>query len=420
MSSATHLPTALNARRLLWLRAIAIPGPAVCMLLAGQIYGLDIPLAPLILIIAVLAVINLGTFRRLKGSRPFSEVEFFVQMLIDVAALTGILYFTGGASNPFAFLFLLPLTITATVLPRLHTWLMAVITVSCYTLLMVVRRPVMEFIGGQGESIFDLHIIGMWLGFVLIAALIAHYVVGMGETLRERDRSLADAREQALRDERVLALATLATGAAHELSTPLATMAVVVDELAEESRHDGNQDLLQKLDTLSRQIDRCKDALSVMSTSSGAMRADSARRAYLRDFLEDIVGQVKNLRPGADIAVDLDDAAPGPVLIVERRLTQALINILHNALDASPDDVVVNAHWDAEKASIRILDRGNGLAGSAIRSDQLGRSSKKHGLGVGLFISQVAIDQLGGEIRFADREEGGTEAVVELPIADSA
>jgi len=389
------------------------------MLLAGQIYDLGIQPAPLIFIIVALAIINIGTFRRLKGSRPFTEAEFFIQMLVDVAALTGILYFTGGASNPFAFFFLLPLTITATVLPRKHTWSMAVISVFCYTLLMVVRRPVVEFVAGQGESIFDLHIIGMWLGFVLIAGLIAHYVVGMGETLRERDRSLSEAREQALNDERVLALATLATGAAHELSTPLATMAIVVDDLSRELQQDGDQDLRQQLDTLGTQIERCKEALSIMSTSSGAIRADSAKREHLGDFLQETVDELYRLRPGAEIAIKLDGPAPGPALIVERRLSQALINILHNALDASPDDVTVYANWDKERANIRIMDRGDGLGANAIRAEKLGNSSKKDGLGVGLFISQAAIDQLGGQIKFRDRSEGGTEAIIELPITES-
>jgi two-component system sensor histidine kinase RegB len=101
-------------------------------------------------------------------------------------------------------------------------------------------------------------------------------------------------------------------------------------------------------------------------------------------------------------------------------LNQALINILHNALDASPDDVVVNAFWGDGLANIKILDRGDGLSATSIQPEQLGNSSKKDGLGVGLFISQVAIDQLGGQIRFNNRSEGGTEAVIQLPIADSA
>jgi two-component system sensor histidine kinase RegB len=419
MKSASHLPTTLNVRRLLWLRTIAIPGPAVCMLLVGQIYDLGIQPVPLILIITVLAAINIGTFRRLKDARPFTEGEFFIQMLIDVAALTGILYFTGGASNPFAFFFLLPLMITATVLPRAHTWVLAIIAVGCYTLLMVVRRPVVEFIAGQGESIFDLHVIGMWLGFVLIAALIAHYVVGMGETLRERDRSLAEAREQALNDERVLALATLATGAAHELSTPLATMAVIVDDLASDLQQDDSQEFGERIDTLSAQIKRCKEALSIMSTSSGAIRADSAKRTYLGDFMQEVVDELCAIRPGAQIPIKLNGPTPGPVLIVERRLSQAFINILHNALDASPADVTVSATWDENHAQIRILDRGEGLDVKAAQEEKLGSTSKPDGLGVGLFISQAAIDQLGGEIRFRDRSEGGTEAIIELPISET-
>ena len=156
-----------------------------------------------------------------------------------------------------------------------------------------------------------------------------------------------------------------------------------------------------------------------MSTSSGVMRADSAKRAYLSNFLQDIVDELATLRPGAVIKVEIDGTAPGPVLIVERRLSQALINILHNALDASPDDVTVRATWDKEHANIRILDRGDGLGVNAVRAEKLGNSSKKDGLGVGLFISQAAIDQLGGQISFQDRSEGGTEAIIELPISET-
>jgi two-component system sensor histidine kinase RegB len=196
-------------------------------------------------------------------------------------------------------------------------------------------------------------------------------------------------------------------------------MAIVVDDLARDLQQNSNQDISPQLDTLSAQIERCKDALSIMSTSSGAMRADSAKRANLGDFLQDIVDEVVRLRPGAAIVIELDGPTPGPVLIVERRLSQALINILHNALDASPDDVSVSATWDKEHVNIRILDRGDGLGANAIRAEKLGNSSKKDGLGVGLFISQAAIDQLGGVITFQDRSEGGTEAIIELPISDS-
>ena len=135
------------------------------------------------------------------------------------------------------------------------------------------------------SSSFAVHVIGMWLGFVLSAGLIAHFVVSMGETVREQERSLRDARERALRDERVVAVATLAAGAAHELSTPLATMAVVTAELAEEYPREQYPKLHESLDLLRGQIRKCKESLSVISASAGAGRADAARPMPVDSFV---------------------------------------------------------------------------------------------------------------------------------------
>jgi two-component system sensor histidine kinase RegB len=418
-----RLPTAINVKRLMWLRVIAIPGPAVCLLLVSQFYDLNVPFMPLALIICALVGVNVWTRHRLRSSKPFSSNEFFLQMLIDVAALTGILFFSGGASNPFAFFFLLPLTITATVLPRRYTWSIAIIAASCYTLLLFVRRPLMPLpaVHGAGagpapdESIFDLHITGMWIGFVLIAGLIAHFVAIMGETLRDRDRKLAEAREQALKDDRVLSMATLAAGAAHEISTPLATMSVLVEELNHDLDGAPDPRTARRLQMLQAQIARCKDALSVMSTSSGLLRAETAERAYLLDFLNDTVNQIRSLRPEARISLRLEGPEPGPELVVERRLAQALINIAQNAVDESPQDVEIVGSWDAGTVSIKVLDRGPGIDTDPARADRIGLSSKEGGLGVGLFISQAAVEQLGGRISFGERPDGGTEVSVELP-----
>lgn len=412
---AIRLPTTVNARRLLWLRSIAIPGPALCMLLASRIYGLTIPAMPLILIVVALVAINVWTWRRLQDPRPFTVAEFFAQMLVDVAALTGILYVSGGAANPFAFFFLLPLTITATVLPRRYTWFMAAITACCYTFLMIFRLPVPEFTGG-GQTLFGLHVAGMWLGFVLIAGLIAHYVAGMAETLREQDLRLAKAREQALNDERVLALGTLAAGAAHELGTPLATMSVIVEELENDLVEAEVPNLNKPLGILRGQIGRCKEALSVMSVSSGVARAETATTIPLGDFLHDIASRVRDLRPGAAISEHLDGPGPEPVLIAERRLTQAVINIVHNAVDASPDNVEIVGHWNDAGIHIDINDRGQGLDPALLQPGRVSDDAgKTDGMGVGLFISRAAIGQLGGTIEFRDRPQGGTTASVLLP-----
>mgnify|MGYP000444035616 CR=1 FL=1 len=115
-------------------------------------------------------------------------------MLLDVAGITGVFYFTGGATNPFVWFYLLPLMIAATILPRIHTWIMAAVTVICYTSLFLIDAPVeSEHAHHDHASGFQMHVFGMWLGFVMSAGFVAVIIVGMAHTLRQRDRRLAEA-----------------------------------------------------------------------------------------------------------------------------------------------------------------------------------------------------------------------------------
>jgi two-component system sensor histidine kinase RegB len=421
MDPAAHLqtsPSLLNLRRLVWLRSFAIPGAAITLLLAGRFYNMPIEVAPLVTIVLVLALFNFWTFRTLQTASSIPDGQFFIQMLIDVVALTGILYYSGGSSNPFAYLFLLPLAISATVLPRRYTWPMAVITAVAYSFLLIDHKPLPPFDHPGDSPGFAVHVIGMWLGFVLSTVLIAQFVVSMGETLRQQERSLGEARERALRDERVVAVATLAAGAAHELSTPLATMAVLTAELAEEYPREQYPQLHANLEILRGQVRKCKDSLSVISAAGGVGRADAARPQRVDSFVRHAVGEVRRLRPGSHITVHVDGARPAPEIIVERTLTQALLNVLHNAVDASPADVRVNCAWDGERVRIDVQDHGPGISLKSLQPGlEPGRSTKEAGLGLGLFLTHTALSHLGGDIRFADAPGGGARVTVDLPLA---
>jgi two-component system sensor histidine kinase RegB len=413
-----HHSSPLNLRRLVWLRSIATPGAAVVMLLASRFYDLPIPVAPLVTIICVLAVLNFLTFRRLQTAGAIPHGEFFLQMLIDVVALTGILYYSGGATNPFAYLFLLPLAISATVLPRRYTWPMAAITAICYSFLLIYRVPLPPFDHPGGGPPFVVHVVGMWIGFVLSVVLIAQFVVSMGETLREQERSLGEARERALRDERVVAVATLAAGAAHELSTPLATLAVVTAELAEEYPREQYPKLHENLELMRGQVRKCKASLSVISAAAGAGRADTARPQPVDAFVRHAVAEVRRLRSGVGITVHVDGERPAPQIIVERTLTQALLNVLHNAVDVSPGDVRVTCAWDGERVTIEVQDHGPGISLKSLRAgDAPRKSTKDSGLGLGLFLTHTALSHLGGDISFADAPGGGARVTVHLPLA---
>src|ERR1051325_4745874 len=233
MPIAAPTPAAVNLQRLVVLRTIALAGQALAVWAAVTWLQVALPLEPVIAILAAATIVNFFTWRRLRLVWPVRDLELFVHLTFDAVALTAVLYFAGGPTNPFVSLYLLPLTLTAAALSWRYTWSMAALTLTCYSLLLVSYVPLYHRHPGAALHELDdfkMHVFGMWLGFILSAGLIAYFAVRMRETLRERDRLRAQVREQELRHERVLALGTLAAGAAHELGTPLSTIAVLRSE----------------------------------------------------------------------------------------------------------------------------------------------------------------------------------------------
>ena len=403
-------------RRLFLLRNITILGAGTGIAVANTSYGLNLPQQPLIITLALLALLNLLTWLRLKTDLAISDTEVFIQMLLDIAAITSLFYYTGGATNPFIWFYLLPLIIAATILPRGYTWTMAALTVACYSGLFFFNVP-LPHDGMHHDGGFQMHVFGMWLGFVMSAGFVAVIIVGMAQNLRERDRRLAEAREQALQNERLVALGTLATGAAHELGTPLGTMAILTAELEQEYIDDGHSGLHRKLGILRSQIDRCKEALSVLSASAGAGRAESGHRMPVDAYLDEVIHEWQTQRPEAALTSDLSTATISGDIIAERTLSQALINVLNNAADASPDDVSITGSSTQALLTLEVSDRGTGL--SAEVQEQLGKapvSTKQEGLGVGLYLAHATIERLGGSLEIADREQGGTVVQITLPL----
>jgi two-component system sensor histidine kinase RegB len=380
------------------------------------IFRVSLPLRPLLVIVALLVALNVYTLVRLRTGRLFSDAELFVQMLLDVVGLTGIFFHTGGASNPFIWFYLLPLMIAATILPRRYTWIMAGITVLCYSALFFIDTPINSE-HARHDSGFQTHVLGMWLGFVMSAGFVAVIIVGMAHSLRERDRRLAEAREQALQNERLVALGTLAAGTAHELGTPLGTMAILAAELANEYAGSESTDLKKKLDILNQQIGRCKEALSTLSDAAGADRAESGHPMPAAAYLREVIAEWQTQRPDADLLTDIQSPMPACDIIAERTLTQALINILDNAADASPGRVSLHASCNTHVLTVEIADRGPGLSDEI--HDQLGRhpvTTKREGLGVGLYLAHATIQRLGGTLTIGNREHGGTLLTITLPL----
>ena len=419
MSISTDLPLVSNLKRLLWLRGIVIVCELLATLWASYGLGIDLPLPVMLLIIAVHMAINVIAWFRLRIGRSIAAAEFAVQLALDTIILASLLYFAGGYTNPFVSLFLLPLVITAAILPQIYTWLVAMLTITCYTLLIFYYRPLpmAPMTMSVNDQQFGLHVMGMWFSFLLSAGLVVFFVVRMGNTLRERDRALARAREKALHDEHLVAMGTLATGAAHELGTPLATMAVLANELKYDYADDPG--LIEKAEIFREQLNRCKAIISDISASTGQARGEGGGRVVIDDYLQDVVQQWRLIRPQAGVRVALHGDRPAPHILMDKTLTQAIINILNNAADASIDHVEVRVQWNNELLIVDVCDRGNGLDDMQLAT--IGTpfyTTKREGMGLGLYLTRAVAERYKGSLELSNREDGpGVRARLQLPIA---
>jgi two-component system sensor histidine kinase RegB len=324
--------SALNMKRLLLLRAGAVIGWVLALMFAGWQLEVSLPFIAMSALIAGWCIVSLVSWVRLRDREDIEDRIFVFQLLLDVAMLGLLLYLSGGSTNPLTLLLLLPLIVSAALLPGVYSWIIAAAIIACYTLLLYryVPLPVPEHEHGVHD--FELHVTGMWLGFVLSAGLIVAFVARMGSTLRERDRLLSESKQRALRDERIVALGALAAGAAHELGTPLGTISLIAEELSLD--HEDDQHLQERLGLLREQVSRCKHTLAMLSLSAGQSQAASGHRLPVDEYLRDVLERWRNLRPATRVQADLAGDLPAPVIVAEQTLSQAIISILNNAADA--------------------------------------------------------------------------------------
>ena len=420
-----------NLRRLFWLRMLMAAVILLTSWAAFAFYGMRFPIPPLAAAVGLMLMLNAATWWRLTRSGPLGDREILIQLLLDMAILTGLFYGTGGYSNPFMWMYLLPLSVAAVALPWRQVWLIAGLAVACYSGLMFWYQPLpmmemdmsgmspaeMRRMHMHHESGFSIHLLGMWAGFVVSAGVVAFFVERIGRTLREYDGLMAQAREKALESERMLALGTLATAAAHELGTPLATMAVLAGELAEDCAD--RPEATRSLALMRSQIERCKHILTSITSSAGRQRAEDGHSQALDEFLNQTITRWHNLRPSVDLDCRLHGMSPAPVIAVDRTLGQALVNLLDNAADVSPGHVEVRCIWDTEALVIAIRDAGPGLPPNV--AEQAGRpfftTKEEKGMGLGLYLARMIFERFGGTITLGNHPQGGALTEVRLPLA---
>lgn len=434
----TEISAKENLQWLFILRNLMIGGESLLLIISIDI--LKIPLHQDALWLTILAIgsVNLYTWMRLKTDLPVTEMEIFSQLALDVFAIAALLYLTGGATNPFTWIFLLPVILTAIILPHAYTWYTVILTTTLYTFLipfhatlttvephlmhmdMAMMSP--ESHSMQDEEFFNFHIFGMWFGFVCSAGLVAFFAVELSNTIKAGERTLAEARERSLQDERIISLGTLAASAAHDMGTPLGTMAIIMHELKDDYSPEVHTELHDKIHIMQDQINRCKQALSVMSASAGELRADSGHITVLSDYLDEVINQWRSQQPGVKLNLHINPRAPlHETILAELTLTHSLINILNNAaeftLQEKGIDLLIDPCESEHCIAIQIRDYGPGISDKLM--NKIGKmpiDASNQGLGVGLFLTYSTISRLGGKIDISNAPTGGACISIILPL----
>ncbi|HQS99915.1 MAG: histidine kinase [Hydrogenophilales bacterium 16-64-46] len=411
MSAAVSLLSILPARallgRLLTVRGALIAGWAVGIAWLHWGLGIRLPLAPMAAVLGLMGAFALLTLWRLRQDAPATQMEFLAHLLADLTAFAVLVFFSGGATNPFVSLMLMPVVIAAVSLRPRWAWLLAMVASGYYALLLFVYQPLAI---ADPVAAYGMHLGGMWFNFLISAALIAFFVTRMTGALRARDHELAGLREKQLRDERIVALGTQAALAAHELATPLATLQTTAHELAREFAND--PDIGADCRLLEKQAQACKTILTQLAERA---RDTAPSPQPLDAWVAALLERWQVLRPDARVTTELAvDAHP---FLPPDGLEQAVLNLLNNAADAAAVPVEFRAHADAGTLTLDIADRGPGFTPEqkAQAGRVLMRGKPGRGWGMGLALTHATLERAGGSLTLNEREGGGTRVQLVIP-----
>jgi two-component system, sensor histidine kinase RegB len=423
LSSSSPASTPLDARALAatlaWLRPCAAIGQALAI--AAAIIGLHValPLVPLVTGIAVLTLATPIAFWRLRRAWPLGEAEAVCHVAFDLLLLGWALYFTGGASNPFITLLMLPVALTAMALSPAGTAAVVMLATALYAVLIFHNVPLPDMSMHSGSG-FRLHLTGMAINFLIAVMLLAVFMGRMTASLRMQREATRRLHERMLRDEGILAIATQAAEAAHELNTPLSTLRTLLPELERGREEDAA--LRSDVRLMVGEVERCRAILRCMVEYGRRQLSGVEQTVTLGEYVRGNVERFRLLCPGAEVNAHVAASQSGHPVAVQPGLAHALLNLMQNAFDASAQNgsrlVTLDADMRDGRVEFVIGDRGDGIPDDRLEGMSVA-SSKPDGLGVGLALARSTIERMRGEL-CARHDTGGTRVLVRVPLANGA
>jgi len=406
-----------NLQLLVQLRWLAVVGQVITILVVHFWFGIALPLTQMAIVIAFLVGLNLLSLVRHDRPGIVSNTELFLALLLDVAALTVQLYLSGGAANPFVSLYLLQVTLAAVLLDAWSTWTLVVVTSACFVGLTSFYGDIFST-RDPGGDFARLHILGMFICFLLSATLLVLFISRINRNLRARDDHLARLRQQSAEEDHIVRMGLLASGAAHELGTPLATLSVILNDWQHMPDLKETPELSQEIAEMQLQVERCKAIVSGILMSSGEARGEGTLRTTVNAFLDGLAAEWRISR--SPERFDYTNAfGQDEAIVSDTALKQVIFNLFDNALEASPNLVRVGVAREDGNLVVSVSDEGPGFSEEML--SEFGkpyRSSKgRPGGGLGLFLVVNVVRKLGGLVAAKNAAKRGAIVILTLPLA---
>ncbi len=405
----------VRLRTIIWIRWVAIAGQLAALLIVQFGLGWSLPIDAALGAVAASVLINVVMMFRRPSQGRIGELEAAGYLVFDVMQLAVLLYFTGGLENPFALLFLGPVTISATILSRTATAVLSFLVVIVATFLAFEHFPLPWY--EPDWRLPALYIAGLWSAVVVGTLFMAGYIGSVAGEGRRMSDALTATQLALAREQQLSAVGGLAAAAAHELGSPLATIAVTVKELSREMPAD--TPFADDLRILQVEVDRCRDILTEIGRAPEQSDPDDP---FATGLLSDVVAATATRYRSEGIALNvvaaaLDDS-PEPVVPRSPEFLHGLGNVIQNAVQFGQRAVSVEVSWDENQARVEVRDDGRGFPPGVL--DRVGEpyiSNRGDGhLGLGIFIAQTLLERTGARIRFSNIRDAARVTGAEVVI----
>jgi len=409
---AVHDDGRIGLRTLVVIRWIAVAGQFTTVVVVHNWLGFELPLWPLLATITASALVNVVSSAQRRAKPRLGDRDAALYLGFDTLQLTLLLFLAGGLQNPFAAMILAPLTVAATSLSRVSVAVLTGVVLLCVAGLAEYHLPLV-WPGGTLEP-HPLYALGVWVALSTAAIFIAVYVWSVAHEARRVSAALAATQGALAREQRLSALGALAAAAAHELGTPLGTIAVVAKEIAREIP--GDDPLSEDIALLQSQVARCRDILADLARKPEADGGAPYDRLTVRAMIE--AAAAPHRLPGKELEIraEGEDGVPEPVLARDPEVMHGLGNLIQNAMEFASERVRVEAAWSARSLAITVADDGPGFPNQTLA--RIGepyistRSGRGAHMGLGIFIAQTLLERTGAEVSFRNRSEGGAEVAI--------